>query len=181
MFNIPTFYNSLLHEFGHVNLLDHSQYYNTVMASGMIYFKDTDRFLIDSKKDKLTLDDTNGITYRYTKYIYDENCVRHGPYESLRFDEVKYPISQINQNPFRRQSRVSQRPIPVNNPFSGWLYTRGSRKRNKTTASPTLLIVHDNYEYNGFQDDTPPTEESLDPNWLMNLFRWLENPAKNNP
>lgn len=80
MFNIQTMYNSLLHEFGHINLLDHSQYYNTVMGSGMAYIPGVNAFVVETTFMSLTLDDYNGVIYRYTNYIYDMYGGVHGPY-----------------------------------------------------------------------------------------------------
>lgn len=66
---VATLYNTLLHEFGHVNLLGHSEKRDSVMGSGVVQLNG--EFLPERKFDRLTRDDIFGVLQR----MKGETCV----------------------------------------------------------------------------------------------------------
>lgn len=75
MLNIYMYYNALVHEFGHANLLDHSQYYGTAMSTYFTYLPDENIFLPQSQFIYITQDDMDGISYIHTNYIYHKDSI----------------------------------------------------------------------------------------------------------
>lgn len=81
MFNKYTFYNIMMHELGHVNLIEHSQYLGTIMRHMVMYVVSVGKYLPDSEYIAVSNDDANAISMLYTGKLYDAHGIPHDAVE----------------------------------------------------------------------------------------------------
>lgn len=173
-FTSSSIYNTILHEMGHVNLLGHPTYGDSVMSNGFVYIENQDKFVKQTSRIVLTRDDINGVVYQYTKKIFNSQweLVPYLPltffqfapngttkliYTTKNVSTTRQYISQMGSNSSMVELMVGDSPV-----VESYSPTPAVPHSNGPTPQPSQLfpihptqspsIYYDEYSYS-YDDD----------------------------